>query len=108
MKDKYTNDTANYNAKELGLGSGIVRERAVKDVFCLFIYIAFLGAMVYCASYGNKNGQLDKLLAPLDGNDKFCGIGAEMKEYPRLYITDLSSTSFKKAFASAVCVEKCP
>lgn len=75
---------------------------------CLIIYVVFLAAMVFCACYGNKHGHIDKLLAPLDGDDNFCGISHGVEKFPRLYITDLSILSVKKAFKSAVCVEKCP
>jgi hypothetical protein len=51
---------------------------------------------------------MDRLLAPLDGNNRFCGIDAEVKDFPRLYITDLSFGKPSDIFKSAVCVKACP
>lgn len=54
----------------------------------LVIFFAFLGAMGYCTMYGYKHGNVKKLLAPLDGDNKFCGVDSGYEDYPKLYITD--------------------
>lgn len=54
--------------------------------------------MVFCAIYGNKHGNLPKLLAPLDGDDRFCGFKSVTKTgavydftgYNKLFLADLS------------------
>lgn len=106
-KDKYSKDTEGYSAKDQGLGNGVVRERGCKDILCLMVFVAFITAMVFCTIYGNKNGQLGKLMAPLDGDDMYCGFttlpaggGAkvDLAKYPKLYITDLTITTPKELF----------
>ena len=55
--------------------------------------------MLFLTFHGFKNGDIKKLLAPLDGDDRFCGTKYEPKEgqdveaydlteYPKLMITD--------------------
>jgi len=39
----------------------------------LVLFIAFVCAMGYLTSYGLKHGKVEKLMAPLDGDDHFCG-----------------------------------
>lgn len=107
-KDKYADETANYSARDQGLGEGVVKERGIKDCLCLIVYVVFLGAMVFCTIYGNRHGRINKLIAPLDGDNTFCGIEpAAVVPYPRLFIPEFT-TSVKASFKSAVCTDKCP
>jgi hypothetical protein len=67
---------------------------------------------------GFHEGDVKKLLAPLDGDHKFCGIrlvnnetGEEeydYSEYGKLYITDFETVNVNSIFGSAVCVKECP
>lgn len=114
-KDKYKEHTDGFNAKDQGLGNGVVKERGCKDILCLMVFAAFIAAMVFCTIYGNKHGQLAKLMAPLDGDDRFCGFETitdagkvDLKAYPKLYITDLKLSTPKAIFQNGVCVDKCP
>jgi hypothetical protein len=65
--------------------------------------------MIFITVYGFAHGQIDKLLAPIDGNDNFCGIG-DYKDYPNLYIGNVldAVTGPAAAFKTAVCVKTCP
>jgi len=47
-------------------------------------------------------------MAPLDGDNHFCGIDPGYEAYNHLYITDLSGTSAVSIFHTAVCVKACP
>jgi hypothetical protein len=110
-KDKYAEDTKNFSAKDLGLGNGVVKERGIADFLCLLIFIAFLSAMGFCTYWGNKHGQLEKLMAPLDGDDNFCGFTTgtlDLAEFPKLFITDLTFGTPKEIFKKGVCVKTCP
>jgi len=75
--------------------------------------------MGFMTVYGFIHGDVKKLLAPLDGQQKFCGInngpGYDYTNYPKLYIGDLLSSVVKGSsgdisgiFSSAVCVKTCP
>lgn len=72
--------------------------------------------MVFCAIYGNKHGNLAKLLAPLDGDDRFCGFKDVTKTgtpydltgYNKLFLADLAPSKPKDIFAKGVCVKTCP
>lgn len=79
--------------------------------------------MGFMTVYGFMNGDVTKLLAPIDGHSQFCGVNngvakdgpTDLTNYPYLYIGDLLSGSAKAmggdlsgAFSSAVCVKECP
>jgi len=74
----------------------------------LIVFFAFLGAMGFCTVYGNKHGNVGKLLAPLDGDGNFCGYTAGFEDYPKLYITEFTALNPVDIFETAVCVKKCP
>jgi len=73
--DKY--DIAGFNAKDQGLGEGIIRDRKITDLLCLLIFFAFIIAMGVATGYALKHGRVEKLMAPLDGDDHFCGIPSD-------------------------------
>jgi len=70
--------------------------------------------------YGFIHGNVHKLLAPIDGDNQFCGVknddgNGDLTDYPYLYIGNLedavvagASDNFKLAFKSGVCVKTCP
>ena len=72
------------------------------------MFLAFLVAMGVCTHHGYSNGQVDRLLAPLDGDDNFCGVDAKVKDYPFLFITNIGVASPAENFRRSVCVKKCP
>ena len=69
--------------------------------------------MGFITVYGFMNGDITKLLAPIDAENHFCGIknddGHDLTAYPNLYIGDLTSFGSPiDAFKHGVCVSKCP
>jgi hypothetical protein len=75
--------------------------------------------MLFLAYMGFQKGDINKLLAPLDGDLKFCGVKVDLDEdgsgeaydyteFPKLMITDWSSVNVLDIFSSGVCVEHCP
>ena len=89
-------------------------DRKCTDCICLLIFIAFVGCMGFLTSYGLKYGDMNKLMAPLDGDDNFCGVnngngkGMNLTSKPYLYLPELSISSIKDIFADGVCVDECP
>lgn len=105
-KKGYTDEANKFNFPNK---EGIVRaERGCTDVPFLLVFLCFIGSMGYVTYVGFKEGDLPKLLAPLDGDNKFCGIEPGYEEFKNLYITDFSVTSVNAIFDSAVCVKACP
>jgi len=116
-KNKYADDTAGFSAKEAspGLADGIpVQNRKMTDVCCLLFFILALVAWIGVTVVGFKNGNVQKLLAPIDQNSLICGhnttnsAGQTQTEaigFKYLYITDLMSTD---PFSSGWCVKECP
>jgi hypothetical protein len=104
-KKGYEDDVAGFSFK----GEGIVRaERGCTDVPFLILFLCFVGSMGYVTFIGFKEGDLPKLLAPLDGENHFCGVDEGFEEYPFLFIADFTQTTVNGIFDSGVCVKECP
>lgn len=68
-----------------------------------------MGAVGYAGFYGYKHGDVNRLTAPIDGDFRFCGSDEHVKEFQKLYITDLSfHSNIMDIFATGVCVRTCP
>lgn len=65
--------------------NGVVLVRGCTDCLCLLIFLAYLALMVVISFKGFINGNVYKLLAPLDRNHNFCGYGTN-RDYPNLYM----------------------
>ena len=74
---------------------------------CLCIFIAFLAAFGYVTYSAYHEGQVGRLIAPLDADKNFCGEGS-FSEYQYLYLTELDSIDITGIFDSGVCVKSCP
>lgn len=72
------------------------------------MFVCAVGVMGYFTKLGFENGQIEKLMAPLDGDDHFCGHEDGYEGYQKLFLTDLSSIDISDIFASGVCVDACP
>ena len=72
-----------------GVEDGLVKQRNVTDAGCCLCFLVFMLAMVGLGGYGFLTGNVVKLLAPLDGNNKFCGSGESeglgYDDYKKLY-----------------------
>lgn len=64
--------------------------------------------MGYVTFMGFKEGDLPRLMAPLDGERHFCGSDEGYEEYSNLYISDFTQMTVDGLFASGVCVKECP
>jgi hypothetical protein len=60
--------------------------------------------------YGAKHGQIEVILAPVDGDKRICGYSEGVKEYPYLYLADLTSAMANPTmmFNVGSCVKACP
>lgn len=85
-----------------------MRERGCTDILCLIVFIATLVAFGFCVSIGYSRGDVNRLTAPIDGDNNFCGSDSPVKKFQKLYITNLGQTDIKAIFQSGVCVKSCP
>jgi len=88
---------------------GLVEERSCTDLPCLIVWFLFLISLVAVTWYGYANGNIDYLLAPIDGDKNMCGIDDRVKDYPLLYFTEIDASGLhSKIFDFAICVKECP
>jgi hypothetical protein len=89
-KKGYDDDVAAFKFE----GTGIVRaERGCTDMPCLIVFFCFIVSMGYVTFLGFKEGDINKLIAPLDGEYNFCGIDKGYEDYKNLYIADFTQTT---------------
>jgi len=89
--------------------TGMVAERSCTDIPCLIVWVLFLFSLSAITAFGYLNGNMDKLLAPVDGDSNLCGIGETYGPYKYLYLTHLDASGFhSEVFKSGVCVKECP
>ena len=98
-----------FNIKQ-ELGGGPFKERRCTDIFCCLIFTLFLSGMGYCAAYGFMNGNPDKLLSPIDGDNKICGVTKGYEDYPYLFVADINEAlkDSTNMFRYGSCVKACP
>jgi len=107
--DKYGDDVGKFNVKDSsGIEGGLKEDRGCTDILCLLIWFAFLGSIVFLAVYGGKNGNLPKLIAPVNGDLQLCGASSDFKNHKYLYFTDFKIQNIDNLFSSGICVEECP
>ena len=105
---KYAGETAGFSLKGSAMQDGLVKDRGCTDPLCLILFLAFVVSMGYLGYYGHANGDVERLIAPVDAALNLCGITPGYEGYKKLYITDFSSPNINTIFASAVCVKACP
>ena len=66
--------------------------------------------MLGLAFYGLINGNVLKLIGPVDGDHNICGADSGFTDYKHLYISDLEggTSDFSDIFKSGICVKDCP
>ena len=116
----YAKDTEGFSAANAtpGLGDGCVvanKDRKCTDIICLGVFLLSLVSMAVVTFEGFHNGNVLKLLAPIDQNSLICGhattsnstgtVQSEAVGYKYLYITDLVGSN---PFNSGWCVKECP
>ena len=123
-KDHYADKYGAYKATDRGIDAekGMVYERSCTDFLCGVVFLAFIASMFAVAIYGCIVGEPTKLIAPFDFGNRVCGFG-EMKDYPKLYFTEIKVTwsdsgnaaagdydaiVVRKLHDATSCVKKCP
>ena len=66
-----------------------------------------MGFMLFVGVDGLMKGDPGRLMAPLDGDNKFCGSDDGYEEYGKLFIP-LKDGNLASLFDGAVCVKECP
>jgi solute carrier family 44 protein 1 (choline transporter-like protein)/choline transporter-like protein 2/4/5 len=65
------------------LKNGPLNNRKCTDVLFLLMFLAFTGLNLYVTKEATKNSDIDRLLSPVDGSHKLCGV--DYKDYGFLY-----------------------
>lgn len=108
LKDRnYKGD--DFNIKQ-ELGQGPFSERKCTDLACCLFFTVFLGGMATLTVYGYINGDVNKLMSPIDSDGNICGVTPGYTDYPYLFIADISQAASPTTniFDYGVCVKECP
>lgn len=109
QEERYGNDMAEFK----DCCDGMNRDRGCTDIPFFIVWVAFLVSLGYLTHLGFTEGSVAKLVAPVDGEKRFCGWKNESRdydfeEYTNLMITDWGATDPWAIFDSGVCVKECP
>lgn len=92
IKAKYAEKNADFKVPK-----GIEMDRGCTDIFCLILFVVFLGSLFACLGYGIKKGNIAKFTAPIDLNNRFCGhqgqingVDYDHRAFKYLFLEDLS------------------
>ena len=66
------------------LKNGPLFKRKCTDCLCLIIFWVFLIVYGYSCIYAYGHSQPERLLRPVNGDGRLCGVG-DLKSYPNLY-----------------------
>lgn len=91
----------------------ISKNHSCTDVPCLIIFICFIGAWLYIASYALSNGDLNKVLIPTDSKNAKCGLDSGVRNKDKLFFFNLDKcidpfTPISGCDTKQICVESCP
>ena len=109
-KGKYDDHVKGFKVREELKASGgyaSYRQRGCTDVLFLLVFWIGMGFMLFLGADGLMKGNPAKLLAPLDGDDKFCGVDKGYEAYDKLFIP-LADASLTSLMPGSVCVKECP
>jgi hypothetical protein len=106
--DKYKEDMDAISLEAGDYANGINENRSCTDFFCLVVFLVFLGAMCGVTFYGISQGQVEKMIAPIDMNLNFCGIEGPRADFHKLYFTNLRVSSATDILNSGICMKTCP
>jgi choline transporter-like protein 2/4/5 len=98
-----------FNVKQ-ELGKGPFGERKCTDLLCCLFFTLFVVGMAILTGYGYANGDPDKLISPIDGDGKICGVTPGYEDYQYLFIADIAQAAnpATSIFDYGVCVKECP
>lgn len=108
-QEKHGEALKNFDLKgRAGVKNGMATERVPRNCLMLIIFLGVLGAMVGLTVYSYKHGNVQRLLAPVDGALQICGYTKGYEGYDKLYVTNLDQPDLADLFKSGVCVKSCP
>ena len=107
---KYSDEVNNYSVESSSRipKDGIYKDRGCTDLFCLIVFLAFMGTMMGLTIHGFIEGNPEKFVAPFDLKGQFCGHDESVVDYPYLYMPNLGTDSPRDILNSGVCVDECP
>jgi hypothetical protein len=93
---KYKSEIDGFDLKSKSqIRTGIVTERSCTNMFCLVLFLATILVMVGLTWVGFNQGDVQKLIAGVDGDHNICGTG-EAAGFPNLYLTDINKSTYIK------------
>ena len=92
------------------IGADTFENRKCTDIFCCLVFAVFVAGMAFCTGYGYQYGSPNKLLSPIGGDGKICGVSKGFEGYDYLFIADINVALRNPVnfFDYGVCVKRCP
>ncbi|XP_028176607.1 CTL-like protein 2 isoform X1 [Ostrinia furnacalis] len=92
---------------------GPIHNRSCTDIFWLILFLLFLGVWGFVGYYGIKNGDVQKLLAPIDTKGRRCGLDSGLVDKKNLVFFNIArclqpGTPITGCPTQQVCVKECP
>ncbi|KAH8346795.1 hypothetical protein KR084_011960, partial [Drosophila pseudotakahashii] len=86
------------------------RNRSCTDVPCLLLFVLFLGGWGFIAQFAVKEGDLHKLVAPIDSSNKVCGEDPGVENKTNVFFFDMIKclNPLLGCKTPKVCLESCP
>ncbi|XP_065371947.1 choline transporter-like 2 [Calliphora vicina] len=89
------------------------KKHSCTDVHCLLVFICFIVAWVYIASYALSEGNLNNVLIPTDSKNAKCGLDYGVRDKKMLFFFNLNKcldpmTPITGCDTKQICVEECP
>lgn len=101
-------DESNLDEKFMGktvpskLLTGPNEQKKCTDLLCCLIFVLLVGGIGFATFVHYPNSKIGLMTTPRDSVGNVCGVTAEVKDYPHLYMIKLSSPY------RSVCVKSCP
>jgi len=118
----YLEKNPDFKVEDHGMSTetGIQFNRGCTDFCCVIFFLVFVGCMFGVAIFGLIQGHPKAMMKPYDFTTEICGVNDTVKDYGKLYFTQLAPTWSQTAdpkpleiarkimFEEAVCVKACP
>jgi len=110
-KESKAESTGGYVTRELDLGGGSSASRPPRtftDIFCLLIFLGFMGGMVNIFHYSHVNGNIKKITHGFDWAGRICGVDSDNGTVLGDMLFWCADENGDLSQPDGICIDKCP